>query len=171
MTRTITILGATGSIGRSTREVILSQNGRFRVEAVDDSGNTGSVEGESFAVAAYQEKSGAISYRESWARRYSRSALAYHQRSSGERDARARLSFTGFAVAWVARTGPTSGRARVYVDGRYVRTVDLWDWKARARRVVYSRRFATNGPHALTVVVRGTRGRPRIDVDAFVVLR
>ena len=34
MTRTVTILGATGSIGRSTREVILSQNGRFRVEAV-----------------------------------------------------------------------------------------------------------------------------------------
>jgi 1-deoxy-D-xylulose-5-phosphate reductoisomerase len=34
MTRTVTILGATGSIGRSTREVILSQNGRFRIEAV-----------------------------------------------------------------------------------------------------------------------------------------
>src|ERR671912_2131508 len=34
MTRTVTILGATGSIGRSTREVILNQNGRFRVEAV-----------------------------------------------------------------------------------------------------------------------------------------
>lgn len=34
MSRVVTILGATGSIGRSTREVILGQPDRFRVEAV-----------------------------------------------------------------------------------------------------------------------------------------
>ena len=34
MTQRITILGATGSIGRSTADVILAHPGRFKVEAV-----------------------------------------------------------------------------------------------------------------------------------------
>ena len=34
MTRSLTILGATGSIGRSTAEVVLAHRDAFRVEAV-----------------------------------------------------------------------------------------------------------------------------------------
>jgi 1-deoxy-D-xylulose-5-phosphate reductoisomerase len=34
MTRSLTILGATGSIGRSTADVVLAHRDEFRVEAV-----------------------------------------------------------------------------------------------------------------------------------------
>ena len=144
---------------------------RYRVDALDDFGNAASAEGATFTLDARQETSAAIAYGEHWARRYWSAALANYQRASSEAGASASFSFTGFSVAWVARKGLASGRARVHVDGRYVKTVDLFDWNERARRIVFSKRWASAGPHTVKIVVSGTAGRPRVDVDAFLVLR
>ena len=45
MTRSLTILGATGSIGRSTAEVVLAHREEFRVEAVVGGALTGATGG------------------------------------------------------------------------------------------------------------------------------
>ena len=144
---------------------------RYRVDAVDDFGNAASAEGTAFRLEARQETSGAIAYGDRWARRYWSAALASYHRRSSDAGASARFAFTGFSVAWISRKGPTSGRARVYVDGSYVQTIDLWNWRARARRIVYAKRWTAATPHTLEVVVDGTAGRPRVDLDAFLVLR
>lgn len=92
-----------------------------------------------------------------------------HARYSNQAGASATFTFIGSRVAWVGPQGPTRGRARVYVDGRPVRTVDLYRSSFRARRTLFSTRFEQAGPHTLTVEVVGTKGRPTVAVDAFVV--
>ncbi len=59
----------------------------------------------------------------------------------------------------------------MYVDGTYVQTVDLYSSSTLSRQVVFSKSWATSGSHTLEVRVLGTSGRPRVDVDAFVVLQ
>ena len=60
--------------------------------------------------------------------------------------------------------------AEVYIDGALATTVDFYRSSAAHRQVVFTRSWATTGPHLFKVVVLGTSGRPRVDVDAFVVV-
>ncbi len=84
--------------------------------------------------------------------------------------AKAKLSFTGRNVAWGAPKSAVRGQAEVWVDGVKETTVDLYSSTTLARRVVFSKSWAFSGSHTVEVRVLGTAGRPRVDVDAFVVL-
>ncbi len=59
----------------------------------------------------------------------------------------------------------------VWLDGSKLVTIDLYSSTALARRIVFTRAVSPSVTHALEVRVQGTSGRPRVDVDAFVVLR
>jgi hypothetical protein len=80
-------------------------------------------------------------------------------------------SFVGRAVAVVAPLGPRRGVARIYVDGVLARTINFDRKHLHPRRVVFTRTWATAARHSIRVVVAGTRGHPRVDVDAFVIVR
>jgi len=56
----------------------------------------------------------------------------------------------------------------VYVDGAYRHTIDLHAATYQARRLAFVQRWSANGSHTLRIVVVGTAGHPRVDVDAFV---
>ena len=71
-------------------------------------------------------------------------------------------------MAWVSGMGPTRGSAKVYLDGVYVKTVSLWASANTSRNVVFGRNWGTMGSHTLRIVVAGTSGHSRVDVDAFV---
>ncbi|HSH22369.1 MAG TPA: fibronectin type III domain-containing protein, partial [Candidatus Caenarcaniphilales bacterium] len=90
---------------------------------------------------------------------------------SREKNARAMLSFEGRSVSWISTRGPGRGRARVFIDGVLAATVDLYASGTQYRRVVFSRSWAQAGPHRIEIQVLGTSGRPRVDVDAVVVVR
>ena len=58
------------------------------------------------------------------------------------------------------------------LDNAKVATVDLSSSRTRSRQVVYAANGLSAGvSHTLEVKVLGTSGRPRVDVDAFVVVR
>ena len=57
--------------------------------------------------------------------------------------ASATLTFTGRGIAWIGPVGPTRGTARVYLDGKYVKTVDLRRSTFRARNLLFAKPFAT----------------------------
>jgi hypothetical protein len=142
----------------------------FVVQAVDFAGNLSpAAYGPTFVLRTLQERS--ASYSPSWRRRYSRPAHRRFQSSTYVRQAQARFAFVGRSVAWVARMGSKGGAARVYVDGAYVRTVDLYSTTPVARKVVFTRRWASSGVHTLTIRSVSTSAKPRVSVDAFVVLR
>jgi hypothetical protein len=81
------------------------------------------------------------------------------------------MSLWGRAVSWVAPRGWLRGWAEVYVDGKYVQVVSLYSKSAIARKIAFLYRWDDPGAHTVTVKVYGTPRRPRIDVDAFIVLR
>jgi subtilisin family serine protease len=146
---------------------------RYRVSAKDRAGNESEwAYGPSFKVNAYQENSTAVTYPSgTWKRASLSGAYGKYVKYASAAGSTAKLTFTGRDVAWVAPRSSTRGKAEVYVDGTYVQTVDLYSSTTQARQVVFSKSWASSGSHILQVRVLGTAGRPRVDVDAFVVLQ
>jgi hypothetical protein len=87
------------------------------------------------------------------------------------RGASASLTFTGRGVTWFGPTGPTRGRAKVYIDGRLVRTVDLRRSAFHVRSTVFSKRWSTARKHTVRIVVLGTRGRAMVAIDDFGIVK
>ena len=80
------------------------------------------------------------------------------------------FTFTGPSVAWVGPTGPTRGKAYVYLDGTLLTTVDTYSSSFSARRVLQTI-YTSNATHRVAIRVLGTSGRPWIAVDAFFVMQ
>lgn len=90
---------------------------------------------------------------------------------SSQAGAAATLDFRGTSVSWIASRGPTRGKARVLIDGVHVATIDLYAGSNQHRRVVFSRSWDALADHTLRIEVRGRPlSRPRVDVDAFVII-
>ena len=143
---------------------------RFLVHAYDASGNASpAVFGRTFSVGVLDDRSPSIAYDGRWRRRAVAHTTAGRESAAANRQSAARLAFTARGVAWVARTGPAGGRARVYLDGRYAGTVSLYSPTVARRAVVFARSWL--GSRRRTLTVRPLT-RPRLlSVDAFVLLR
>jgi hypothetical protein len=145
---------------------------RYRVAATDRAGNRSALLLSGIIrTAAVQDNSRAVIYRGAW--RTARSPFYYGatEHWSAGRSATATMRFIGRSVAWVAPTGPTRGTARVFVDGRVVATVSLNTPANAFRRLVFARSWGRSGTHTIRIVVLGTAGHPRIDLDAFLIIR
>jgi len=79
-------------------------------------------------------------------------------------------TFTGRDVALVAPRHADGGRAQIYCDGVLKGNVDLLSATLRPKELVFRCSFAQHGQHSMRVVVEGTPGRPRFDVDGFIAL-
>jgi hypothetical protein len=90
---------------------------------------------------------------------------------SSAKSASATYAFTGGSIGLVAMKGPGRGSVKVYIDGVGKATVNLYRASAQYRVVVRRYNFATVGAHTVKLVVVGTSGHPRVDVDAFVVVK
>ncbi len=110
-----------------------------------------------------------IRYGGSWSSQVHPRYIGRHVRSSNEDGAWASLTFTGLAISWIGPTGPTRGRARVYIDGRFVRTVDTYSARFNPSRVLFSATYATERRRTLQIVVVGTKGRPTVAIDVLAV--
>jgi hypothetical protein len=120
-------------------------------------------------VTTYQESSARLSYRGSWTiARYPR-YLGGKARSSRDRLARATFQFNGNGVAWIGPVGPTRGKAKVYIDGKYAKTVDTNASVFRPARVLFKATFGSVRSRRLTIVVMGTKGHAMVAIDAIFV--
>jgi hypothetical protein len=142
----------------------------FVVQAIDFAGNLSEPAwGRRFTLRAFQERN--ASYSLSWRRKFGRSAYGRFHSSSSRAYAQARFGFSGRGVAWVARTGPRGGRAKIYVNGAHVDTISLYSPSVVTRKVVFKRHWGNVRWRTLSIrSVAGSSG-PRVSVDAFVVLR
>jgi len=78
-------------------------------------------------------------------------------------------NWEGLSFAIVGAYGPARGAFKVYQDGVYKGTFTEYAAKNTPARVVWSAWFATPGLHTIKVVVVGTAGHPRVDIDGFFV--
>jgi Transglycosylase-like domain./Hox9 activation region. len=117
----------------------------------------------------YTEKSASIAYSGSWrSARYWRYAGGAVKYATAAR-ATATFTFTGTRLIWYGPVGPTRGRAKIRIDGAYVKTVDLHSTSFTARKAIFSTSWATAGRHTLVIEVVGTAGHPYVAIDELAV--
>jgi len=145
---------------------------QWRVTPTDAAGNVGApVLSLPVRPQVYQEISGAIRYTPSWIRFASSPAMGGAVKYSVVTGATATFTFSGSSVSLIAPVGPIRGVAKIIIDGVPVTSVNLYSAYGQSRQLVWSRTWAAYGKHTIALRVLGTSGHPRIDIDAFVVLR
>jgi hypothetical protein len=75
------------------------------------------------------------------------------------------------SIAIVATKAASRGSFKVYVDNVYKGTISTYSTTTRYRQLVYQFSWSTAGTHRVKIIVSGTAGHARVDVDAYVVLR
>ena len=144
---------------------------RYRARAVDVAGNVGAwAYGPTLTPRLIQQTSTAIHYHGTWPTSTYASFSGGSARYARSSTASATYTFTGRGIALVSTRASTRGKVRVYVNGVYVAIVDLFG-PTQFRTVAWQRTWSTVGTRTIKLVLTGTPGRPRVDLDAFAVLR
>jgi spore germination protein YaaH len=145
---------------------------RYEVRARDKAGNVGAWKaGPTLRRRLVQQTSTAIAYRGTWRTSSATPFSGGSVRFAAAAGASASYTFTGRAIGFVTTTGPTRGAVKLYVDGAYVTTLNLYAATWTTRAIAYSKRWSASATHTLKLVVVGTVGRPRVDLDALAVIR
>ena len=144
---------------------------QFEIRATDNAGNvSGYTAGATFTLTAYQETSTSIKYSTGWTKQAVSGAYGGFVKFATKAAKTATFSFTGSQVAWVSTIASNRGSASVSLDGGTAATVSTHGTTIQPRTVVYIKTM-TSGAHTLLVKVLGTAGHPRVDVDAFLVIK
>jgi GH25 family lysozyme M1 (1,4-beta-N-acetylmuramidase) len=142
-----------------------------RARATDRFANTSSWSVGSLVTARLTQQSAAtVIYGGTWHSQSKTWASGGSLRYSTAAGASATYKFVGSSVAWISARGPDRGSARVYLDGVYVATVKLYASTYHSKAIAFASHWGGNGSHTVRIVVVGTAGHPRVDVDAFVAL-
>lgn len=170
---------ATSYVGTATDYDDQEGGGSFKtlawqVVAHDCAGNTTSLETTVRPVVTQEDgwtygfTGVTLAYSDGWKTSTCLCWSADHTSNTRRKGAAVRISRTfaaGEPVALVMETAPNRGKARIYVDGVFRRTIDTYSPSAVHRVVVWTARMAA-GMHVVRVVNAATKGRPRIDLDA-----
>jgi hypothetical protein len=143
---------------------------RFRVRAVDKVGNIGAWAYSTVARVSLVQQTSA-SYSGAWTTSASSVFTGGSARWARIAGAAASFRFSGRAVGFISTAATSRGKARIYVDGTLVATLDLRSSATKYRYLAWQRAWSSVGTHTVRIVVLGTSGRPRVDVDAFVIWR
>ena len=170
----VTWTTVSASLATPSASVTVPSSGtvRFRVRAVDRADNTGAwATGRTLSPRLVQQSSSAVKYAGTWR---STSGTAYSggsARYAKAARASARYTFTGRSIALVTTMAPTRGKVKIYVNGAHVATVNLYATTAKYRVLAWQKTWSASGTRTVKLVVVGTSGRPRVDLDAFAVLK
>jgi hypothetical protein len=145
-------------------------NDRFRVRAVDRYGRVGAwAYSPTIRASSISDGSSMLQWSGSWAKVGSSGYLGGYLHATRHAGPSATIAFSGTSVAWVGPVGPTRGKAKVYIDGSYIATVDTYRSSFVARRMLFARNLA-DGSHTLTITALGTTGRPTLAIDNLYLL-
>jgi hypothetical protein len=159
--------------GRSVRQTLgFGTSYRFATRTRTSSGSLGPIAyGQYVSARLLQENTTSARYSGRWLTATSSTYSGGKTRMSTQPGAYVEFRRSARAIAVIGRRGRTSGKAQVYVDGALAATIDLYRSTTRARTVVFSKSWTTIATHTVRVVVVGTSGRPRVDIDGFAFLR
>ena len=167
-----------GTVAPSTRSVVLPSyfDGRVTVRAVDGAGNESlPATSARYLIQGWPETPSpgafcrvpSVTYAGHWATSRSAAYLDGAARYSVSVGASVSFRFCGKSVAVIGRRGPTSGRARVYVNGVYLTTIDLYSPTVQDGRVIFHRYWSTTATRTVRLVLAGPTTRPRVTIDGF----
>ena len=106
-----------------------------------------------------------------WAARTGSRYYGGSTRSVSTAGKRLTVPFRGTKVTLYGTRGRSFGKAAIFVDGTYQRTVDLYYRSTLYNRALFTKTGLSEGAHTLTVVVSSSKNRRatgrRVDVDSF----
>jgi len=144
---------------------------RFEARARDRAGNVSAwAAGPTVRGSVFQNSSSSVVYHGTWVLWSSSLFSGGSVRYATVAGATASLTTSARSLAFVTTIDSSRGSVRIYIDGGYRATISLSGATAY-RRIVYSTGWATLGTHSIRIVVVGTAGHPRVDLDAFEVVR
>jgi bacillolysin len=164
-------ISSTGSHGGAVNLLAGGSAYSFQVTATDGVGNSAASDPSDWTVGRFQE--GAATYSGSWTTASSSQSWGGAVRYATAHGASATFNFNGTDVAWITTRGTNRGKAKIYLDGALMTKVDLYSTATASqlvRRIMFAATGLVDGPHTLKIVVAGTSGRPRVDIDGFVTL-
>ncbi len=120
----------------------------------------------------YQETDARIAYGPGWNVSSSSALLGGTQIWSASAGASCTVAFKGSGLKWIGNKAPSYGRANVYVDGSFDRTVDLYSARTLYRRALWSvGGLSALTTHTVEIRVLGTRNASSrgnaVAIDAF----
>jgi subtilisin family serine protease len=146
---------------------------RFRVRAVDNLGKP-SPWSLSDKLAFAVDQQGEAKLLRTWSKDSGADLSGGSSHGTRIKGASATYTFTGSGIRWIGTTDVDHGKARVYLDGRLVATVDAYSATRQTCQVLFARTVKP-GRHTLRIVVMGQNNNrssgDRVDVDAFLVSR
>jgi len=157
--------GTTGSIKKATPGTTYY----FRVRAKDNAGNIGNWSTTGKTIVPFDQDRLVVS-RRGFIYAHGNEASKNWMgtvRYSIRPNYRIKYKFTGNGVYLISTLGPGRGVGSIYVDGVRQEAIDTGNAHTKHRRVIFFKKWDNIGTHTLTVVNRGTPGRPRFDIDGL----
>jgi Bacterial Ig domain len=156
----------------SLRMFTIGKSYRYRTRVIDTAGNVSPWSySPAFILSRTQESAAGIAYSGPWHLASSKTYSGAKARYSTTAGASATFSLNADGVAWVSSRGPSRGSAQVLIDGVLVKTVSLYATKSMPQQIVFSTAWPVTGLHTVQIMVVGTVGHPRVDIDTFIVTR
>ncbi len=144
----------------------------YEVRAIDAAGNASAwATGITLSPRLTQQSSSSVKYTGTWTQRSSSSFSGGSIKYSKTAGRSASVKFTGRSIALVTTTAPSRGKVKIYVNGKYLTTVDLYGSSTQYRVLAWQKTWSSSGTRTVKLVVAGTSGRPRVDLDAFVIVK
>jgi hypothetical protein len=142
----------------------------FRVRAKDTLGNwSGWVTSAARKIVAFQNSNTHVAYSGSWTRVRSAKSSGTGYAYTTTKDNKARLTFSGRSVIYVAPKTPASGKVKVYVDGTLLGTYDLKLASTRLGRIIAKASWGGWAKHTIRIVA--VNNIKKTSLDAFIVLK
>ena len=156
----------------ATLVLAVAKQYRFRVSAYDTKGAVTNKYLD-VRIGRAQETAAAIHYSASWHTQTTSAASGGTLKYTTVKGRSATYTFVGESIGFVGWTGPTRGQIKIYIDNSTTAsaTIDLKTASNLSRRVLFSKSWFSQGTHSIKIVLTGTTGRWRADVDAFLVGR
>ena len=164
-----TYSGTTAYVSRTTTKMD-PWSTEYVVYAIDKAGNRSSFGSSQSVSPILAQQSGARLYRGAWSTAHANSYSGGSAKSAKVAGSSATYDESGRVFGLIATKGPAMGKVKIYVNGAYQATVDLHARATQYRSIVCQKSWSTQKVRTVKLVVAGTRGRPRVDLDAFVEL-
>ncbi len=143
----------------------------FRTRAMDTLGNWSAwVTSSPRKIVSYQNTSRYVAYMGTWHQVNQAKSSGKGYAYTTQKGAKARLTFSGRSVLYVAPKTPTSGKVKVYIDGKLVGRFDLSRSSARVGQIISRATWSAKGTHTIRVVADSGSSK-RESFDAFIVLK
>jgi hypothetical protein len=155
------------------RQLLVNHVYQFQIRALDAVGNAGPWRvSTTLRPYVYQSNTPSTVYTTGWGSSTSSSFSGGSTKYSTTAGKYATFTATNArSISIIATKAATRGSFKVYVDGVYKGAISTYSTTTKFRQLVYQFSWAAPGTHKVRVVISGTAGHPRVDLDAFVVLR